>query len=139
VLFSFSLFIFSEYRNTDTYKLVPSFPYSLFILNEQCHNFRLYWWCATHHTQLIFLDLVILIKFGKAHKLWNLSLCNYPHSPVPSSLLGPNVLCNLFSNSLNLLSSLNVKLSFTTIHNSGSTVLCYLIFMFVDRRQTQDS
>jgi hypothetical protein len=37
-------------------------------------------------------------------------LCNFLHSPVTSSLFGPNILLsNLFSNTLSLYSSLNVK------------------------------
>ena len=37
------------------------------------------------------------------------SLCSFLHSPVTSSLLGPNILLNtLFSNTLSLRSSLNV-------------------------------
>jgi hypothetical protein len=37
------------------------------------------------------------------------SLCSLIHSPVTSSLLGPNIpLSTLFSNTLNLCSSLNV-------------------------------
>ena len=38
------------------------------------------------------------------------SLCNLLHSPVTSSLLGPNILLNtIFSNNLSFLSSLNVS------------------------------
>jgi hypothetical protein len=37
-------------------------------------------------------------------------LCNFIHSPVASSLLGPNIpLSILFSNTLSLCSSLNVR------------------------------
>ena len=51
------------------------------------------------------------------------SLCNFLHSPVTSSLLGPNTLLNaLFSNTLSLRSSLNVseKLLKTKFHEKPS-------------------
>jgi hypothetical protein len=42
-------------------------------------------------------------------KLWSSSLCSLLQSPAPSSLLGPNILpSTLFSDTLNLCSSLNV-------------------------------
>ena len=48
-----------------------------------------------------------------SHSSWSLSssLCNFLHSPVTPSLLGPNILLNtLFSNTLSLCSSLNVNI-----------------------------
>jgi hypothetical protein len=42
--------------------------------------------------------------------LWSSSLCSFLHSPVTSSLSDPNILLNtLFSNTLSLCSSLNVR------------------------------
>jgi hypothetical protein len=47
---------------------------------------------------------------GDEYKLWSSSLCNFLHSPVTSSLLGPNILLRtLFSNTLSLCSSLSVR------------------------------
>jgi hypothetical protein len=44
------------------------------------------------------------------YKLWNSSLCSFLQPPVTSSLFGPNILVNtLFSNTLSLCSSLNVR------------------------------
>jgi hypothetical protein len=44
-----------------------------------------------------------LLIFGYEYKLWSSLLCNFLHSPVTSSLLGPNILLStLFSNVLSL-------------------------------------
>ena len=46
---------------------------------------------------------------GEEYKSFSSSLCNLLHSPITSSLLGPNILLNtLFSNTLSFLSSRNV-------------------------------
>jgi hypothetical protein len=47
---------------------------------------------------------------GEEYRSFSSSLCNFLHSPVISSLLGPNTLLNtLFSKTLSLRSSLNVS------------------------------
>ena len=47
---------------------------------------------------------------GEDFKSFSSSLCSLLHSPVTSSLLGPNILLNtMFSNTLNFLSSRNVN------------------------------
>ena len=47
---------------------------------------------------------------GEQYKSFSSSLCNLLHSPVTSSLLGPNILLNtMFSNILSFLSSRNVN------------------------------
>ena len=47
---------------------------------------------------------------GEQYKSFSSSLCNLLHSPITSSLLGPNILLNtMFSNTLSFLSSLNVS------------------------------
>jgi hypothetical protein len=59
--------------------------------------------CPAH---LILLDFVTRTRLGKEHRSFSSSLCNFLHSPVTSSLLGPNILLNtLFSNTLSLRSS----------------------------------
>jgi hypothetical protein len=62
--------------------------------------FRLQFFCSflVSHTsaacpsQLIFLDLVVLIISGKECKVWSFSLCNFLHHLVSSSFLCPNTL-----------------------------------------------
>jgi hypothetical protein len=54
---------------------------------------------------LILLDLIILIILDEVYRL-----CSFLQPPVTSSVFGPNILLNtLFSNTLSLCSSLNVR------------------------------
>jgi hypothetical protein len=65
---------------------------------------------ATCSAQFILLDLIAGITFGEQYRSLSSSLCSYFHSPVTSSLLGPNILLStLFSNTLSLRSSLNMS------------------------------
>ncbi|KAJ4451889.1 hypothetical protein ANN_03367 [Periplaneta americana] len=53
---------------------------------------------------------VSVIESGEEYKACRSVLCNFLHSPVTSSLLDPNIfLRTLFSNTLNLCSSLKVR------------------------------
>ena len=66
--------------------------------------------CAICPAHLILLDLIIQTILGEECKSLSSSLCSCLHSPVTSSLLGPNILLStLFSNTLSLRSSFSVS------------------------------
>ena len=65
---------------------------------------------ATYPAHLILLDFITRTILVEEYKSFSSSLCNLQHSPVTSSLLGPNILLNtMFSNTLTFLSSHNVN------------------------------
>ena len=71
---------------------------------------------ATCPTHLILLDFITRTILGEGYRTLSSSLCSFLHSPVTSSLLGPNIFLKiLFSNTLSLLSSLNVSGSSTCV------------------------
>jgi len=66
--------------------------------------------CATCPAHLILLDFITRIILGEVYRNLGSSLCSFLHSPVTSSLIGPNTLLNtLLSNILSLGFSLNVS------------------------------
>jgi hypothetical protein len=65
---------------------------------------------ATFPAYLILLALITLTILGEEYKPCSSSLCSFLQPPITSSLLGQNILLStLFSNTLNLCSSLNVR------------------------------
>jgi len=86
---------------------------------------------------LILLDWITRTILGDEYKSLSSSLCNFLQSPVTSSVLGPNILLStLFSNTLSLHSSLNVKNQVSHPYKTTGEiiVLCILIFKFLDNK-----
>ena len=87
--------------------------------------------CPAH----LILDFITHTILGEDYRSFSSSLCNLLHSPVTSSLLGPNILLNtISSNTLSFLSSLNVSDQISHPHKTtGKIIVLYiLIFKFLD-------
>ena len=81
------------------------------------------------------LDLITRTVLGEEYRSLRSSFCSFLYSPLTSSLLEPNILLNtLFSNSLNLPSSLNVNNQVSYPYKTrGKMIVRYiLIFIFLD-------
>ena len=83
---------------------------------------------ATCPPYLILLELIIQIMFGEEYRSLSSSLCSFLHSTVTLSLLGPNILNALFSNTLGLRSSLNVSDQVSHPYTTtGKTIVLYIL------------
>jgi hypothetical protein len=66
--------------------------------------------------------------FGEEYRAWSSLLCSLLHSPVTSSLLGPNILLStLFSKTLRLHSSLNVSDQLSQPYKTTGKIMCFVI------------
>jgi hypothetical protein len=77
-----------------------------------------------------FLDLITRIIFGEQYRSLSSSLCSFIHSPVTSTLVGPNILLSiLFSNTLSPRPSLSVSDQVSSPYKTTGKiiVLCFLI------------
>jgi len=86
---------------------------------------------------IILLDLITRKIMGKKNRSLSSSSCTFLHSLVTSSLLGPNTLLStLFSNTLSLRSSLNVRDQVSHPYKTtGQIIVLYIsIFKFLDSK-----
>ena len=90
--------------------------------------------CPAH---LILLDFITRTILGEAYISLSSTLYGFPHSPITSSLLGPNILLStLLSNTLSLRFSLNVSDQVLHAYKTiGKIIVPYiLIFKFLDSK-----
>ena len=88
---------------------------------------------STCPAYLILFSLITRTILGGEYRSLSSSLCSFLHSPVSSSLLGPNILLStLFSKTLSLRSSINASDQVSHPYITGKIiVLCIVIFVLL--------
>ena len=87
----------------------------------------------------ILIYLITQILFDEAYRSWSSSLWSLLHSPVTSSLLGPNILLKtLFSNTLSLRSPLNVTDQDSQNNRQNYSSVYFNIYIFGQRDGKQN-
>ena len=86
---------------------------------------------ATCPAHLILVDFITRTKLGEGYRSFSSSLCGLLHSPVTSSLLGPDILLNtIFSNTLSFLSSLSVSDQVSHPYKTTGKIIVLYILIF---------
>jgi hypothetical protein len=81
---------------------------------------------------LILLDFILQTILGEEYKLRNSPLFCFLHPPVTSSLFSPNIfLSTLFSNTLSLCSSLNVRDKVSQLYRTTGKIMVLYILMLL--------
>jgi hypothetical protein len=90
-----------------------------------------------YSSHLLLLDLITLIILEE-YKLWSFSLGSFLQ-PTISSLLGPDILSILFSNTLSLCSTLNFRDQIShPYRTTGKIIVSYICtFTILDKRQVK--
>jgi hypothetical protein len=103
--------------------------------------FLVFHMCAKRSAHLIVLNLITLVVFGEAYKLWSFSFCRLLQPTANSSLLGPkSLLSTLVSNTFTLCSSLMWDQFSHPYKTTGKvTVLYILIFQFTKGTGKQET
>ena len=84
------------------------------------------------HTRHILLDFITRTILGEEYRSFSSSLCSLLHSPITSSLLGPNILLNtIFSNTLSFRSSLNASDQVSHPYKTTGKIIVLYIFVNV--------
>jgi len=87
---------------------------------------------ATWSVHLTLLDLITRKTLGEQYRSLSASECSFLHSPVTSSLLGPNILLNtLFSNIQSLRPFLSVSDQVSHLYKTTGNIIVLYVLIFI--------